>query len=343
MPATVVRDVVPPTVVGRLSLDYGYNAAGDVTSLSVATPTLAESESFIYDNQDRIRKWTAAGTYAFSHEFAYTAGGDRLQMIEDGTTWSYAYTQDHRLTQYSKPGLAATLAYDANGNTRWRNVTQGPTTTKEYLYDSEDRLTTAKQNGATIGSYTYDGLGRRVMAVEGTTTTYFVYSGLSLVYTQATSVTHYIYASGLLVARTVDGVKYYVHQDALGSVRVVTNTAGAIFSSTQYKPFGIQYGLVNEPVGQRLKFTGQWHDAATNMYYLYRRFYDPELGRFLSPDPVLGHLTVRQSLDRYVYTVNNPLRYIDPTGEDWWNPFSWTEEIGKALSAIANGIVGVAS
>jgi len=88
---------------------------------------------------------------------------------------------------------------------------------------------------------------------------------------------------------------------------------------TQYKPFGQEYGTLGS--WSSLKYTGQWRDANTGLYYLYRRFYDPALGRFLSPDPILGHLTVPQSLDRYVYTVNNPLRYVDLTEEDWWNTF----------------------
>ncbi|MBI4415704.1 MAG: RHS repeat-associated core domain-containing protein [Euryarchaeota archaeon] len=64
----------------------------------------------------------------------------------------------------------------------------------------------------------------------------------------------------------------------------------------------------------RVAAAHQQKDANTGLYYLYRRFYDPELGRFLSQDPILGHLTVPQSLDRFTYTVNNPLRYVDPDG-----------------------------
>ena len=137
-------------------------------------------------------------------------------------------------------------------------------------------------------TYSYDGLGRRVKIVEAGTT-YLVYSGLSLVHTVAgATVTSYVYASGLLVARTEGGVTSYLHQDALGSIRAVTDGSGNWVWRAQYKPLGQEYGTSGtEP---KLKYTGQWRDTNTGLYYPYRRFFDPDLGRFRSPDPILGHL-----------------------------------------------------
>jgi len=51
------------------------------------------------------------------------------------------------------------------------------------------------------------------------------------------------------------------------------------------------------------------------LVYLRARYYDPDLGRFVSKDPVLGSLGIPQTLNRYAYVVNNPLKYTDPTGE----------------------------
>ena len=111
-----------------------------------------------------------------------------------------------------------------------------------------------------------------------------------------------------------------IGEDSPGpSLNATSDAVGNWAYVTQYKPFGQEYATSGSYAS--LKYTGQWRDANTGLYYLYRRFYDPDLGRFLSPDPILGHLTVPQSLDRYLYTVNNPLRYVDQTGEDWWNPF----------------------
>jgi RHS repeat-associated protein len=62
------------------------------------------------------------------------------------------------------------------------------------------------------------------------------------------------------------------------------------------------------------KFTGQRLDSATGIYYYGARFYDPEIGRFISADAIVPDLANPQSLNRYTYVLNNPLKYIDPTG-----------------------------
>lgn len=62
-------------------------------------------------------------------------------------------------------------------------------------------------------------------------------------------------------------------------------------------------------------------DEETGLYYLRARYYDPEIGRFISKDPVPGILSAPQTLNQYVYCINNPLKYTDPTGE--WP--SWDE------------------
>jgi RHS repeat-associated protein len=119
--------------------------------------------------------------------------------------------------------------------------------------------------------------------------------------------------------------------------RATSDGNGNWATSTQYKPFGQEYA--SQGSSGPLKYTGQQADPATGLYYLYRRFYDPDLGRFLSQDVILGHLTVPQSLARYTYVVNNPIRYVDPTGEDWWNPWSWGADLGNAI-ASAGAAVG---
>jgi len=318
-----------------LDLQYSYNGAGDVTQIATTRSGSSWTETFAYDGQDRLWKWTASGTNAFSQQFAYGKAGDRTSMVEDGTTWSYTYDEDHRLKQVAKTGLTVAFTYDANGNARTKTVSS---TTYTYAYDAEDRLTSVKQGSTTLGTYAYDGLGRRVKVVEGSTTTYFVYSGLSLIYTKVgTTETKFVYASGLLVTRLVGTTASYYHQDHLGSTRAVTDSAGAIVWATQYKPFGLEYSTSGSG-DSKLRFTGQWKDATTGLYYLFRRFYDPEIGRFLSQDRILGHLTVPQSLNRYLYTVNNPLRYVDPTGEDWWNPLTWDADVSAGLSTLGAAV-----
>jgi len=67
---------------------------------------------------------------------------------------------------------------------------------------------------------------------------------------------------------------------------------------------------------ERSVFTGHYFDTETNLYYAKARYFDPELGRFLSQDSYLGELTEPPSLHRYLYAFDNPIRYYDPTGNE---------------------------
>lgn len=91
-----------------------------------------------------------------------------------------------------------------------------------------------------------------------------------------------------------------------------------------------------------LRFAGEKHDdPSTAWVYLRARQYDPEIGRFVSADPVLGSLRAPQTLNRYAYVVNNPLRYADPTGEFWFkNPIGdWWD----SLDSNTRGLILIAA
>jgi len=70
----------------------------------------------------------------------------------------------------------------------------------------------------------------------------------------------------------------------------------------------------------RYGFAGERGDS-TGLQYLRARYYAPNVGRFITNDTWLGDKSVPGSLNRYAYVLNNPIRYIDPSGHDWWIPF----------------------
>ncbi len=113
---------------------------------------------------------------------------------------------------------------------------------------------------------------------------------------------------------------YHLHSDHLGSVRRITDENGKVIESRDYLPFGRQ--VATDPDGEpetTLGFTGHERDdhgsgAIDDWDYMHARYYSPWLGRFGSVDPVLGSMTAPQSWNRYSYAINNPLRFVDPTG-----------------------------
>jgi RHS repeat-associated protein len=93
----------------------------------------------------------------------------------------------------------------------------------------------------------------------------------------------------------------------------MTTANGALDSSIAYFPFGsARTGSVNS----EKQFTGQMLDA-TGLYYYNARYYDPTIGRFISPDNIIQNYENPQTLNRYSYCANNPLNGTDPTGLDY--------------------------
>jgi len=135
----------------------------------------------------------------------------------------------------------------------------------------------------------------------------------------ATRKRNYFYFGNLLVATREEGSpvawRYYA-SDHLGTPRVVTGSTGSVLESHTYRPFGEEiggtFGL------QPLKFAAMERDGSSGNDYNHARFQSPTLGRFLSVDRSGGFLTNPSSLNGYTYAFNNPLKYVDPTGETAW-------------------------
>jgi RHS repeat-associated protein len=109
------------------------------------------------------------------------------------------------------------------------------------------------------------------------------------------------------------GVTSYFQRDGLGSVIQTFSSAG-IDSSFTYDSYGrilSQSGTARSPYS----FTGREYDAESGLYYYRGRYYDPQVGRFISEDP-LGFAAGDTNL--YAYVGNNPINFSDPLGLQWW-------------------------
>jgi RHS repeat-associated protein len=88
------------------------------------------------------------------------------------------------------------------------------------------------------------------------------------------------------------------------------------------------------------KFTGKPVSQTTGLYYEYARWYDPTTGRFISPDPKKGHLSDPQTLNQYVYVVDQPTGITDPSGMDGCWVFSWVcNQVSSGATTLYNGAV----
>ncbi len=116
---------------------------------------------------------------------------------------------------------------------------------------------------------------------------------------------------------------YINHCDALGSPRKMTNESGTVVWTGAYQPFGEMITGSGNVHG----FTGKEVDSEMGLNYFCQRYYDPQLGRFMTLDPFGGYIELPQTQMRYGYCVNNPLKYIDPLGLNPPMEWLWDENI----------------
>jgi RHS repeat-associated protein len=120
-------------------------------------------------------------------------------------------------------------------------------------------------------------------------------------------------------AQQYDPVFYYYHQDHLGSSNILTDRSGNLVQHYGYFAFGKErYKANTSAFKMSNRFTDQVFDEDTGLHYYGARYYDSELGRFMQPDTHVQSVTNPQTLNRYTYANNNPLKYTDPSGNFAW-------------------------
>jgi len=224
--------------------------------------------------------------------------------------------------------------HDANGNlTNDANFT--------YRYNALSRLTNVliKTNDASVLANRYDGLGRRVEATRnGTNTERYVYlpgSFLVLAVLDATNGVKEIFTHGPdlsgavggaggvggILAQTIGTNAYYLHSDAAGNVILATDPSRQVVATIHYSPFGKPIAQAG-PFHPRFLFSSKEWESSASLYYYGYRFYSPELGRWLTRDPLGEFADPLHNLYRFV--GNNPLNNVDPLG---LQVMGWDDEI----------------
>ncbi len=310
----------------RLSLNYAYNNTGTVASVTGQVNGVTVNEQYKYDGLQRLTNATVTSQGTTTNLwYEYDSVGNRMRQSQNGAITSYTYnTANNQLTGSSTTGNSIAYSYDPNGNLKTQNVTTTATASWAYNFDAAGHLLKVTNNGANQGVYAYDGKGRLVESKEGSYNVFFSYLGTETLFKtiQGSTSTDYLYAAGLRIARVAESdggfsiVRYY-HVDPLGSTRLVTDSAKSVIFSDSYRPFGQDNGtpIDSSPIHPEHRFTGKPVSDTTGLYYYYHRWYDPSIGRFISPDPRHGRLSSPQSLNPYVYASNQPTILADPSGE----------------------------
>ncbi len=152
--------------------------------------------------------------------------------------------------------------------------------------------------------------------------------------------TTYYYANGELVARNDSGGMHYYHGDQLGSTSLITNSSGGVEEKTKYYPFG---GIRSGGTKTKYLYNGKELASATELYDYGARPYNPATMHFIQPDSLIQDVYNPQSLNRYSYTENNPLSYVDPSGH---SKVGWVIKFASGIfkyGSISMGVMAIES
>jgi RHS repeat-associated protein len=311
------------TPVTIRNLTFGYGSAennGNLLSqgMSGAGLTSALSQSYEYDRLNRITK-VAEGT-TWSRNFDYDQYGNR---------WVSAYAPSSFAPDPSTPQSQGAVNANTNqtgiAGSSWDgagNLNNIGTGSFLFYYDAENRMTRSVLGSATV--YQYDGEGRRVAKIDCPSNMTTCDAA-----TPGAAVTSFAYdAQGQLAAEYSNHpssqpcTTCYLLADHLGSTRVMADSTGTAVQCHDYLPFGEELlagtfgrnGCYSPASGSGLLFTAKERDAETGLDYFGARYYSGAQGRFTGPDLISGWPSRPQSWNRYAYALNNPGRYIDPSG-----------------------------
>lgn len=261
-----------------------------------------------------------------TEHFARDGQGDRMRAPDSGDEG------DRAAAARAPGGPAARLAWDAAG----RLIADG---TRRYRWDAGGRLAEVLEGGSTVARYRYDARGLRIAKIVDGVATYFIHDNqrrlLAELDADGRVRRQYAYlADGpVAVLDRVDtgelanaaGVRTparwrirYLHPNHLGAPEAATDERAQVIWRAEYAPFGRRLDAARgrapdarEPAFDlALRLPGQYEDRETGLHYNDHRYYDPDAGRYLSPDP----LGLAGGPNPYAYAASDPLGNIDPSG-----------------------------
>ncbi|WP_031598992.1 RHS repeat-associated core domain-containing protein, partial [Pseudomonas savastanoi] len=291
---------------------YEYDPAGE---LSRTLDKLRGETQYEYEANGQLLARNT-GRVVDGEEFRYDAAANRLNF----NTSRFDHVKDNRLKQWANHEYK----YDAWGNLIEKVV--GIVRWQTFTYDCENRLVKTETMAGTqvesTSSYQYDSLGRRVAKqseIKGRTDhKRFLWQGLRMLREESPGQSSlYLYEPGSYapLARVdekegeVENKVYYFHTDQIGTPLEMTDAEGQIVWQAKYRAWGAVEKLVVNEVEQNLRFQGQYFDVETGLHYNTFRYYDPEIGRFITQDPI--GLLGGENLYEY---APNTINWIDPWG-----------------------------
>ncbi|RNF85077.1 FG-GAP-like repeat-containing protein [Montanilutibacter psychrotolerans] len=357
---------------------YGWDAAGNLHTQQKDQHYL---ESFTYDNLNRLtdakftmqagapvnvttlsHSYDAVGNVCKRHGASYgyegMAGCGTGTLVGSGGAGPVGA---HRVSEIvnSAGVVTSSYYYDARGNQTLRD-SSGTSADRTIRYSLDDRAHEIALGNGLRARFWYGSDGARYKREDAAGSKRTLYLGNVEIEVVGGVTTIKRTVAGVMLQKIVGAAvtRSYLFHDHLGSLARITDANGVVTDKLDYRPFGERRDTANPvlmttaaPSLTTRGFTGHEHIDGLGVIHMNGRIYDPDLGRFLQPDPVIQAPNNAQSWNAYTYVFNNPLRYTDPTGmigiaeRQWaatafaivYTYFTWDLQGGAAIAAAAAG------
>jgi RHS repeat-associated protein len=317
-----------------------------VTARRTSLTDLDGTHTFTYQDNGWLQSATHPSASGLAAEtYAYDGAGNRTSWAGVPAS-SVTYAAPERLASAG----TAVFTYDGEGNLITR-TTSGAAASTVYHWNADHRLLRIDYPTGGVSTYKYDPLGRRIESNDNGTITRYIWDAFNVhadydannnllaAYTLTpTGAGSAAAASPAVVLEATRGgaPSFYLH-DGINSTVATTDASGAVTARYRYDSFG-RPGLGNGSEA-RYTYAASQYDAASGLYYMRDRYYDPSTGRLLSEDPVAAtyynvplerwthadptlDVTLPSTLNRYMYVGNDPVDFTDPSGDGvFWNLF----------------------
>ena len=323
------------TAVGSIGETFGHDSFGERDRYAASTDGTEffvidyESDSLgrIVERRETRFGITSVETYGYdpagrletvhrdgtlAATYAYDANGNRTSVTAGDSATIGSYDAQDRLLTYG----GATYTWTVSGELLSKSDTEGTTV---YAYDAFGNLRTVALPDGRLIEYIIDAEDRRVgKKIDGVVVNRWLYSGDRIIaeLDAAGAVrSRFVYGSRLNVPdyMTIGSATYRIIADHLGSVRYVVDAAnGMVVQSARYDEWG-NVVFDSNPGFQPFGFAGGLSDRDTGLVRFGARDYDPHVGRWTSKDP-LGFNGGDTNL--YAYVFSDPVNLIDPSGRD---------------------------
>ncbi|MBQ7589898.1 MAG: RHS repeat-associated core domain-containing protein [Verrucomicrobia bacterium] len=336
---------------------YSYDSSGRISGKDAYGGGQWGLSPAFYE-YDELGRLSCEKTFDGStNNYNYDLAGNRIATYNSYNSPIISYstpTNNNRLATWGSNG---SMIYDNAGCVT--NLVRNTTTNISCLklhWNGEYQLSWVEvvdtNNVSDYVTYIYDSLGRKFYRSDNETCEYYIYDGMNLVAdydaVNCRILRTYTYGPGVdnIQSMTIynedDTTEtYYYIKDASNTVHVLVDEDGLIVEYYYYDAFG-NLKIKNENYqwipksnyGNRFLFQGREYDYDTALYYFRARWYEPETGRWLSPDPI----GISGGLNLYAFCGNDPVNFVDPMGlwPDW-------DVVGGYLSGFAEGAIGGAA